>query len=161
MCTKTLPVVESGCGTKEPPAKEPAHALAMSNSEPLILLRRTFFFSLPLAFTVVAAGATTLSVIIISSSSSESSSSSSTSDSNSESGDSQEEASDDDSASSGTTETSGSDKSGNGRIAQLKAIGAAPFAPIGMPVLSPNAAQVLETALSQEIEMNLQKFTDR
>jgi filamentous hemagglutinin family protein len=94
-------------------------------------------------------------------SSSESSSSSSTSDSNSESGDSQEEASDDDSASSGTTETSGSDKSGNGRIAQLKAIGAAPFAPIGMPVLSPNAAQVLETALSQEIEMNLQKFTDR
>jgi len=94
-------------------------------------------------------------------SSSESSSSSSTSDSNSESGDSQEEASDDDSASSGVTENSGSDKSGNGRIAQLKAIGAAPFAPIGIPVLSPHAAQVLETALSQEIEMNLQKFTDR
>jgi len=94
-------------------------------------------------------------------SSSESSSSSSTSDSNSESGDSQEEVTDDDSASSGTTETSGSDKSGNGRIAQLKVIGAAPFAPIGIPVLSPNAAQVLETALSEEIEMNLQKFTDR
>ena len=90
-----------------------------------------------------------------------SSESSSTNLSNSESGDSQEEASDDDSASSGTTESLGSDKSGNSRIAQLRAIGVAPFAPIGIPVLSPNAAQVLEMALSPKIEINLQKFTDR
>jgi len=89
------------------------------------------------------------------------SSPSSSSDSNSESGDSQEESSDSDGATSGTTKSSSSDKSGKGRMAQLKAIGAAPFAPISMPVLSPAAAQVLDMALSPQIEKNLQKFTDR
>ena len=53
----------------------------------------------------------------------------SSSDSNSESGDSQEESSDSDSASSGTTESSGSDKSGKGRMAQLKAMGASTLCP--------------------------------
>jgi filamentous hemagglutinin family protein len=89
------------------------------------------------------------------------SSPSSSSDSNSESGDSQEESSDSDGATSGTTKSSSSDKSGKGRMAQLKAIGAAPFAPISMPVLSPAAAQLLDMALSPQIEKNLQKFTDR
>ena len=46
-------------------------------------------------------------------------------------------------------------------MAQLKAVGAAPFAPISRPVLSPAAAQLLDMALSPQIEMNLQKFTDR
>jgi len=90
-----------------------------------------------------------------------SSDSSSSNDSTSESGDNQEDSSDSDSSSSGSTETSGSDKSGKGRMAQLKAVGAAPFAPISRPVLSPAAAQLLDMALSPQIEMNLQKFTDR
>ena len=93
--------------------------------------------------------------------SSSDSSSSASSDSTSESGDNQEESSDSDSSSSGSTETSGSDKSGQGRMAQLKAVGAAPFAPISRPILSPAAAQLLDMALSQQVEMNLQKFTDR
>jgi filamentous hemagglutinin family protein len=88
-------------------------------------------------------------------------SSSASSDSTSESGDNQEESSDSDSSSGGSTETAGSDKSGKGRMAQLKAVGAAPFAPISRPVLSPAAAQLLDMALSPQIEMNLQKFTDR
>ena len=90
-----------------------------------------------------------------------SSDSSSSNDSTSESGDNQEDSSDSDSSSSGSTETSVSDKSGKGRMAQLKAVGAAPFAPISRPVLSPAAAQLLDMALSPQIEMNLQKFTDR
>jgi len=93
--------------------------------------------------------------------SSSDSSSSASSDSTSESGDNQEESSDSDSSSSGSTETSGSDKSGQGRMAQLKAVGAAPFAPISRPILSPAAAQLLDSALSPQVEMNLQKFTDR
>jgi filamentous hemagglutinin family protein len=93
--------------------------------------------------------------------SSSDSSSSASSDSTSESGDNQEESSDSDSSSSGSTETSGSDKSGQGRMAQLKAVGAAPFAPISRPILSPAAAQLLDMALSPQVEMNLQKFTDR
>jgi filamentous hemagglutinin family protein len=93
--------------------------------------------------------------------SSSNSSTSGSSDSTSESGDNQEESSDSDSSSGGSSETSGSDKSGKGRMAQLKAVGAAPFAPISRPVLSPAAAQLLDMALSPQIEMNLQKFTDR
>lgn len=93
--------------------------------------------------------------------SSSDSSTSGSSDSTSESGDNQEESSDSDSSSGGSTETSGSDTSGKGRMAQLKAVGAAPFAPISRPVLSPAAAQLLDMALSPQIEMNLQKFTDR
>jgi filamentous hemagglutinin family protein len=43
----------------------------------------------------------------------------------------------------------------------LSSLGAAPFAPISHPVMSPEASQILESALSSEIENNLRQYINR
>ena len=67
-----------------------------------------------------------------------------------------------DGASSGTTESSGSDKSGNRQHGSTKSDRSSPLCPYWHALFYlPPAAQVLEMALSPQIEINLQKFTDR
>jgi len=46
-------------------------------------------------------------------------------------------------------------------MAQARALGAIPFAPISRPILSPQASFILEEALSDEIEQNLQNYLNR
>jgi filamentous hemagglutinin family protein len=81
-------------------------------------------------------------------------------------------ASDSDAGSSeeGESESASEDSGGSGQaqsknsamaMAQARALGALPFAPISRPILSPQASFILEEALSDEIEQNLQNYLSR
>jgi hypothetical protein len=70
----------------------------------------------------------------------------------------------------GESESASGDSGGSGQaqsknsamaMAQARALGAIPFAPISRPILSPQASFILEEALSDEIEQNLQNYLNR
>ena len=43
----------------------------------------------------------------------------------------------------------------------MQSMGATPFAPVSRPILSPEAARILESALTPEIEVKLNQFLDQ
>ena len=55
----------------------------------------------------------------------------------------------------------GEGEAGGAAAAAAKAASAIPFAPISKPILSPAAAKILDAALSDEVEIGLQKYLDQ
>ena len=82
---------------------------------------------------------------------------SSTSQETSEGGESEEEQEESESSASVGSNESSEGKSSSVNLSRL-VIGAVPFSPISRPVYSPEAAEVLDSALSPQILEDLQKF---
>jgi filamentous hemagglutinin family protein len=61
----------------------------------------------------------------------------------------------------GDGEGDGEGEAGGAAAAAAKAASAIPFAPISRPILSPAAAKILDAALSDEVEIGLQKYLDQ
>jgi hypothetical protein len=61
----------------------------------------------------------------------------------------------------GDGEGDGEGEAGGAAAAAAKAASAIPFAPISRPILSPAAGKILDAALSDEVEVGLQKYLDQ
>ena len=61
----------------------------------------------------------------------------------------------------GDGEGDGEGEAGGAAAAAAKAASAIPFAPISRPILSPAAGKILDAALSDEVEIGLQKYLDQ
>ena len=61
----------------------------------------------------------------------------------------------------GSSESAGSTPAEMAAARARRALGATPFTPVGRPILSPEAARILESALTPEIEAKLNQFIDQ
>ena len=63
-----------------------------------------------------------------------------------------------DSSEESSSDSASSSEAGAATAQALRSLGASPFAPVGRPILSPEAALILENALTVEIESKLNQY---